>query len=90
MGLRFLIPANCCFVDKKQMFVEICIAKIRLLIIVNNICLRLITFDCYTTKIIKLMYRDNAYYAPNIEIIEVKVEQGFQDSIVLPEEKFDW
>ena len=38
------------------------------------------------------MYRDNAYYAPNIEIIEVKVEQGFQDSIVLllPEEKFDW
>ena len=22
------------------------------------------------------MYRDNAYYAPNIEIIEVKVEQG--------------
>lgn len=26
------------------------------------------------------MYRDNAYYAPNIEIIEVKVEQGFQVS----------
>ena len=22
------------------------------------------------------MYRDNAYYAPNIEIIEVKVEEG--------------
>lgn len=22
------------------------------------------------------MYRDNAYYAPNIEIIEVKVEHG--------------
>ena len=51
-----------------------------MLIIVNNICLRLITFDCYTTKIIKLMYRDNAYYAPNIEIIEVKVEGGICQS----------
>lgn len=26
------------------------------------------------------MYRDNAYYAPNIEIIEVKVEQGICQS----------
>ena len=26
------------------------------------------------------MYRDNAYYAPNIEIIEVKVEQGICNS----------
>jgi hypothetical protein len=36
------------------------------------------------------MYRDNAYYAPNIEIIEVKVEEGFNDSIFLPEDKLDW
>ena len=28
------------------------------------------------------MYRDNAYYAPNIEIIEVKVEQGICTSNV--------
>ena len=26
------------------------------------------------------MYRDNAYYAPNIEIIEVKVEEGICSS----------
>ena len=26
------------------------------------------------------MYRDNAYYAPNIEIIEVKVEEGICQS----------
>ena len=26
------------------------------------------------------MYRDNAYYAPNIEIIEVKVEGGICQS----------
>ena len=30
------------------------------------------------------MYRDNAYYAPNIEIIEVKVEQGICQSSNLP------
>lgn len=35
------------------------------------------------------MCRDNAYYAPNIEIIEVKVEEGFQGSgiIEMPEEQ---
>lgn len=27
------------------------------------------------------MYTNDAYNAPNIEIIEVKVEQGFQNSI---------
>lgn len=57
-----------------------------LLIIVNNICLRLITFDCYTTKFIKLMYRDERYYAPSIEIIEVMVENGFDGSVQVPDD----
>lgn len=31
------------------------------------------------------MYRNNAYYAPNIEIIEVKVENGYENSTpILP------
>lgn len=32
------------------------------------------------------MYRDERYYAPSIEIIEVMVENGFDGSVEVPDD----